>query len=145
MQKTIARTALLVCVLDLLIKALFMDRQAVLLPGLLAFDPVRNTGVAFGLFAGVPLMNALLPLVIILLLSLYVRRLPLGRLAALGLGLMIGGAVGNLVDRLLHGAVNDYLRLLFINFPVFNLADICVTVGVFLLGITLLSTPKEAF
>ena len=54
--------------------------------------------------------------------------------------LVVGGGVGNLVDRIRTGVVVDYLNLLFINFPVFNFADICICVGV---GILILSILLE--
>lgn len=145
LNKSTGRIALLICTLDLAIKVLFMDRSSVLIPGVVAFDPVMNPGVAFGLFAGTPAVSGALALALIFLLSVYVRHHVFSPLSALGSGLLLGGAVGNLLDRLLHGAVSDYLRLLFFRFPVFNLADICVTMGVSLLILSLLTTPKEAY
>ena len=46
------------------------------------------------------------------------------------LSVLLGGGIGNLIDRVIWGGVTDYIRLLFIRFPVFNFADICITVSV---------------
>ena len=98
----------------------------------------RNTGAGFGLFQGqAPLLGLLSFLVGAgLLLLLARRRYP--PLPALALSLLAAGALGNGVDRLGRGWVVDYLDLgtslpLIANFPVFNLADVCVTLGAVLL------------
>ena len=109
-----------------------------LLGDLLYLTLVRNTGAGFGLFpAPAPLLGLLSFLLGAgLLLLLARRRYP--PLPALALSLLAAGALGNGVDRLGRGWVVDYLDLgtslpLIANFPVFNLADVCVTLGAVLL------------
>lgn len=51
------------------------------------------------------------------------------------LSVLLGGGIGNLIDRVIWGGVTDYIRLLFIRFPVFNFADICITVSVAVLSV----------
>ena len=71
----------------------------------------------------------------VLLLMLFFRRMP--RLERLTWVLVLGGGIGNFIDRARSGVVVDYLNFQFISFPVFNFADICVTVGVALLVLLL--------
>src|SRR5437762_9373440 len=58
----------------------------------------------------------------------------------LGMGFLLGGALGNLFDRLTQGQVTDFLDFAFITFPVFNVADVCIDIG---LGLILLSSFAE--
>ncbi|GAB5602911.1 signal peptidase II [Thermus sp. FJN-A] len=109
-----------------------------LLDGLLYLTLVRNTGAGFGLLQGQASLLGWLSLLVgaALLYLLAKRSYPFWR--SLSLSLIAVGALGNGVDRLGRGYVVDYLDLgtsipLIANFPVFNLADVCVTLGAFLL------------
>lgn len=109
-----------------------------LLGDLLYLTLVKNTGAGFGLLQGQALLLGWLSLLVggFLLYLLGFRRYPLG--LTLGLSLVAAGALGNGIDRLGRGWVVDYLDLgtqipLIANFPVFNLADVCVTLGAALL------------
>ena len=101
------------------------------LPHILDLTYVQNTGAAFSLFSEHTWLLTLISLVMsVLLLMALVRgffRHPFGRIS---LALLLAGAVGNLIDRVLNGVVVDYINLLFMQFAVFNFADICVCVGV---------------
>ena len=104
------------------------------LPGLVELTYVQNTGAAFSLFREhtwiLTLISAVASLVILVLL---LRRALSGRMGQLALALVLGGAVGNLIDRVLHGFVVDMFSLRFMDFAVFNVADIAITGGGFLL------------
>lgn len=97
-----------------------------------------NTGGAFSLLTGFPLFFGIMAIVIMALILLYARRVET-RATLLVLGLLLGGALGNFADRLLrgdtllHGEVVDYVDIG--TFPVFNIADSCITVGAILLAI----------
>ena len=81
----------------------------------------------------------LLPAVLMLLLCVYqAREKTLSVPARLAISGLIGGGMGNLVDRILFGGVTDYIRLSLIRFPIFNFADICITVSVVALTLLLL-------
>ena len=95
------------------------------LPYLLDLTYVENTGAAFSLFSDHTWILALISLVMSVLLAI---RHPFGRTA---LALLLAGAVGNLIDRALQGYVVDMFHVLFMEFAVFNVADICVVVGGF--------------
>ena len=69
-------------------------------------------------------------------------RVP-GNLPRWGLALILGGALGNLADRLIRGYVPDMIETLFISFPIFNVADICITVGCALVMVSLLFRPGD--
>ncbi len=102
-----------------------------LIPGVLSFSYVENTGVAFGLASGFGQLFVVLAAVVIVATAIYLARAPLvSRLEVAGLGLVCGGAVGNAIDRALQGFVTDFISVELINFPVFNVADIGITVGV---------------
>lgn len=103
-----------------------------IVPGVLDFRFVRNTGSAFGMFQGQSSILAVLAIGAISFLALYfLREARENRLVAAAIGLQIGGAIGNVVDRFRHGYVVDFID--FPRFPTFNVADSAITVGVILL------------
>lgn len=128
-------TAGLVVALDQATKALVVDRIAPgghvdLIPGL-GLSNVRNTGVAFGALEGAGLAVAvLIGLSLALLVGYFAvnRELPW---LWLPVGMLVGGALGNLADRARSGAVVDFIDPT--GWPAFNLADSCIVVGVFVL------------
>ena len=111
---------------------------------------VRNTGVAFSLFAGFdgrwlrPMLMAVTVLAIAGLLF-FSRFLCEKKSGLWGLGLIVGGAVGNLIDRARFGYVIDFVDLYLGRFhwPAFNIADIGITAGVFLLAADMIFENKE--
>ncbi len=110
------------------------------LPGVFHLTLVENTGVAFGLFRGQGLAVTLATLAVLAGLgwsALHGTRQRPSRWTVLGVGLILGGALGNLADRARLGAVVDFLD--FRVWPVFNLADSCITVGAALVALQLLS------
>ncbi len=123
-----------------------------LVDGLLALTLVMNPGLAFGIFAAIPTgwrwLVALLSLsALSVLAGLSTRLLPAGGMpAALGLGLIFGGAVGNLIDRGRFGAVVDFIDLHWkgYHWPAFNVADSAITVGAGLLALRLLLSRKSS-
>jgi signal peptidase II len=98
----------------------------------------RNSGIAFGLFAGQSFPFYIFSIVAsVAVVWLWARhdRLPLTR--QLSLALILGGAIGNLIDRVRFGEVTDFILLSWRghDFPVFNVADVCVTCGVLLFAL----------
>ena len=101
---------------------------------------VKNTGAAWSMLAGQLVFLSLLAAVAILVMIFYLNKMLKedNKLSAVALALMIAGAAGNLIDRLMFGYVRDFLNFYIFgyDFPVFNVADICLTVGVCLLIIS---------
>ncbi len=102
---------------------------------------VRNLGASFGMMPGYrPLFIAVSICVLVAIAAFVVRRRPERLWIVAALGLVAGGALGNLVDRLSFGWVTDFIRIPF-DFPVFNVADSSITVGVAMLVWWLLFGP----
>lgn len=116
-----------------------------LIPGLLRLRLVFNTGAAFSLFTGHTVWLALVSLVVAVVLAVWIQRHPsLPRWQWLGLGSLLGGAVGNGLDRWRIGGVVDFLELVPLQFPVFNLADVAINVAVVCLVLDLWEgRPRE--
>jgi signal peptidase II len=122
------------------------------IPGLFSLTLVMNPGLAFGMLGGVPesfrWMVGLLSIgAVVLLAVIAARLLPTGGAwTRLALGLIFGGAAGNLIDRLRFGAVVDYLDFYWgaYHWPAFNVADSAITVGVTLLAFRMLMDSPKA-
>ena len=99
----------------------------------LRFYHITNTGAAFGLFQDGKLFFVVVAIIVSVAILLYYRTLPGGQwLVRLSLGMQLGGALGNLIDRLLRqGRVVDFISVPY--WPVFNVADSSITVGVLVL------------
>jgi signal peptidase II len=122
-----------------------------LVDGLLSLSHVRNRGAAFGILseAGLPYQGVLLSVVSLFALgaiAAYWLRLPAdARLPRLALALVLGGALGNLVDRVRFGYVVDFIHVYWRQYawPDFNLADSAISTGVVLLLLDMLRAPKR--
>lgn len=104
---------------------------------------VVNPGAAFGLFPDQGSLFAVIAVVVVVAILIYYRYLPTHNwLVRLSLGLQLGGALGNLADRLQHGHVIDFMDLKI--WPVFNLADVAIVTGVGILAYFLLQEPEAS-
>jgi len=111
--------------------------------GVLFLTYVRNTGAAFGLLPGRQPVFIAISLVVLLFVAAYWRRSrPAAWPVVIALGLVSGGAVGNLIDRAFLGKVTDFLAFAFIDFPVFNIADAAIIAGAGILMVWLLFGPE---
>lgn len=99
-------------------------------PGMFEITHVVNEGIAFGLFQGYGVLLAPVAVGIVILTAMYSSRHPKesGWVHA-AMALLATGALGNLYDRLAHGKVTDMFQIRAFNFPVFNVADVCITVA----------------
>ncbi len=103
---------------------------------------VTNTGAAFGLFQDHGTLFAIVAILVVLGIVIFYRYLPANRiLLRVSLGLQLGGALGNLLDRVRLGSVVDFID--FKIWPVFNLADTAIVVGVAILAFYLLFSEQE--
>jgi signal peptidase II len=132
-----------VCIVDQLVKALIVwtipaYQTISVIPGFFNLTHIYNPGGAFGFLSGSPselrhlffLISSIAAMGLILL--LYAKTPPDQRLLAFGLSLIMGGAVGNILDRIRIGKVIDFLDLYVkdIHWPAFNVADSAITIGI---------------
>ena len=119
--------------------------------GLLNLTHIKNTGVAFGLFAsrgeltGTLILTAL-GLVALVVVGFYFWRTPTSEgLLLVSLGLILGGALGNLADRVSAGQVTDFIDFYFHSYHwhTFNVADSAITIGIFLMALDLIRSRPE--
>ncbi len=130
--------------LDQAAKTLLTGTELVLIPNVLQITTVRNDGFALGLFPHSALPALLLSLMVIAALLFFLARNRLKGLSEISVGMILGGAFGNLIDRIVLSYVRDSFELLFIHFYVFNLADVFVTVGAALTAIHLLFFERNS-
>jgi signal peptidase II len=136
----------------LVVTSLAVGARVVVIPHLLTLTHARNPGAAFGLLPTATVGLIVAGVVIIGMLLLYGRRVAACRPLWIGLALQIGGALGNLIDRifrgpeLFHGRVVDFIDVHLTRtytWPTFNVADICITVGAALIAYCLLTGKAE--
>ena len=118
------------------------------IPNIIHFSLVHNTGIAFGLFKDHGLVFIIVPIIAIILLvfNIYYYQQNgqvLSRLYIVAFSLILAGAIGNLIDRIMFGYVVDFIDLRL--WPVFNVADSAITIGAVIIAISCfrLSTPKK--
>ncbi len=115
----------------LVLSTLGFERSKNIIPNLLNFTLVKNKGAAFSLFTNST--NSLTFISIIaslLLITIILKSPPKSYWNCIGLAYLLGGTVGNGIDRLLKGYVLDFLELVPINFPIFNVADISINIAI---------------
>lgn len=143
------RLALALCALvvaaDQIAKAL---AEAKLVPGEqvdvlgpLTLTLAHNSGVAFGLASGGGALLIALSAAALIFVAVLFARNPARPQMWLAVGLLAGGAIGNLIDRVRAGAVTDYIDVL--SWPPFNLADVAITLGVLVLALTYLREAER--
>jgi len=107
------------------------------IPGVFEITLTYNKGIAFGLFQGMAIFMTPIALAIAGGSAWYsLRHKEEGPMTHIAMGLLASGALGNLYDRLVHGQVTDMFWFRLIDFPVFNVADACITIATILLIIT---------
>lgn len=131
--------------------ALNLYQQIVIIPDLFSWTLAYNTGAAFSFLAGQSgwqrWLFALIAIVVSVVLVVWLKRLkPNETWLAIALALVLGGALGNLVDRVLFGHVIDFILVHWQNrwyFPAFNLADSAITVGAIMLVIDMFTSKQS--
>ena len=139
---------MLVLVFDMLTKYLLIGSlipnvgdQASFIEGFINFVHVQNDGASGGILGGQTALLIVITLVLLgVLIWYYLLKLKDQQnkyltLLSVAMGMIFGGSLGNLYDRVIFGYVRDFINFQFINFPVFNIADSAITIGVILLVI----------
>lgn len=130
----------LIAVADQLIKravlasSLVQGEDITVISGFLELEYVENTGAAFSLFEGrTQILSVFSALVLVVGIYLLFARKIKSKVMLTSVVMIMGGGLGNLIDRIIYHFVVDYIKVLFIDFPVFNFADCFITVGEFIL------------
>ena len=130
--------------IDLLIKKIVVDNIALyeevgFIKGLFSWTYVQNTGMAWSMFDGNPALLSLVTGIIIVAVLIYLI-LPLKRPLAydICIPIIVAGGTANMIDRMTRGFVVDFIKTLFVDFPVYNFADCLITCGAFSLIIYLI-------
>lgn len=150
-KKLIYTIALITVLLDQVIKYLVMNNMALhqeikLISNFFSLYYLKNTGAAFSILGNKTILLILVSIFCLIIIKNSIKKLKrTNTLNIISLGIMTGGIIGNLFDRVLYKSVIDYLSFNIFNysFPVFNLADIGITVGAILLIIDLMIEEKE--
>ena len=129
------------------LSALFVTGQQIVVTPFFNFTPVWNSGISFGLLADFPEATGLvIPIfAVLVVIWLYLQLGQLGSVQRIGAGLIAGGALGNVVDRLRFDRVIDFIdvHLLGYHWPAFNIADSAIFIGVVAWLYGIMSAPKS--
>ena len=131
--------ATILLIIDQLVKLIIKSKMDLLqeikvIPKFFSIYYTENTGAAFSILDGKVYVFVIVAFILLFMLDRYLKDENLTKLSIISLGIIIGGIIGNLIDRLLYHSVIDYLsfNIFGYSFPVFNIADIGITVGVVL-------------
>ena len=134
--------------LDQLTKFLIYGTPARSIIGnLLWFESTLNTGVAFSMFEGMQILFVIVAAIasVLFVYLIISKKWLTSKLEKISVALVLAGTIGNLIDRIVFNGVRDFIYLKFINFAIFNVADMAITIGAILLcvAIIFLRKPKE--
>ena len=141
--------ALAALAVDLYTKALAVSRLAgnsfPVSDNILNFTYVENTGAAFGMLKIGNVFLIISTVIILAAVIVYLTiKKPKAKAVKIASALIIGGALGNLYDRIFRGFVVDFIDIRFINYPVFNIADCCVVCGAIIFAVWVIFFDKNA-
>ena len=109
-----------------------------LIPGIIELTNLRNSGAAWSFFEGQQTFFTIITIIAIIVIGYFIWQYRKNASMIIGLALIMAGTIGNFIDRLKQGYVVDMFEITFINFPIFNIADMCLTIGVIWLIICIL-------
>lgn len=145
--------SIIVVIADQLSKYFAIERlkgsiSHVIIPGFLKFTYVENYGAAFGILKDKKMFFIIITLIIIMFISIFLIRYynKINIFMKIGLALLLGGAIGNLIDRVRFSYVVDFINVRLFNsydFPVFNIADISIVCGTIIILILTLLNKEE--
>lgn len=124
----------------LISKNIILNNSVKLIKNFFYLTNTHNTGAAFSILIGKRIIFIIVTIIIILIIINYIRKNNITKkIELIAFSLILGGSIGNLIDRIVYGYVIDFIDVKIFNydFPVFNLADSFITIGVILLFFTL--------
>lgn len=150
-KQKIYSIASIVIMVDLILKFIVSSKLVEndiikVIPNFFSIYYLKNTGAAFSILQDSTAFLVILSALILLVLNNYIdKEKDLNKISEISLGMVIGGIFGNMIDRIINHSVTDFIsfRIFNYNFPVFNIADIGITVGVFLLLISVLKDCRK--
>ncbi|WP_269622855.1 signal peptidase II [Prochlorococcus marinus] len=108
--------------------------QISIIPNIIQFNLVKNTGAAFSILNEFPIFLAIMSLIVAIAIIVFFAKNPnISTSTCLTISFLLGGTIGNGIDRLSLGYVIDFIQLIPINFPIFNIADISINIAFFIL------------
>ncbi len=139
-MKKIGIISLIVIIIDRILKVLVtnnfvLDVRNEIIDGFFYITNCHNEGAAFSLFSGNVLFLIFITLIVLFLIYRTINKENVNKIGILAYGLLLGGILGNLYDRIFYGYVIDYLDFVIFkfNFAIFNLADAAIVIGAILL------------
>ncbi len=124
-----------------------MQDSISVIPKVIDFVYVKNTGAAFSFLSdknyGIIVLSCISVLFCIGVILFMIKQKPKNKLLVMSLALMLSGAIGNGIDRIIKGYVVDFIEMIFIDFPVINIADIAITFGAAMIIIYVLFFDKS--
>ena len=129
----------------LILNTLGFERSQNIIPNLLNFTLVKNRGAAFSLLSNsTSLLTIISILASLVLITIILKYPPRSFWNFIGLAYLLGGTVGNGIDRFFKGYVLDFLELVPINFPIFNLADISINIAIICFIVDIIKTKDKS-
>lgn len=121
----------------LVVENMYLGESITLVDGVLYFTSHRNPGAAWGMLAGQMTFFYIITIIVIGAIIYYMQTYAKNdRILGIGLGLVLGGAIGNFIDRVLYQEVVDFINVYIgtYNYPIFNIADSALVIGVIFIG-----------
>ena len=149
-EKIISISAIVI-IIDQIIKILITSKMSInqeieIVPNFFSILYLKNKGAAFSILQNQKLLLVVISLIVLYILNKYIDKTKIiNKLSIISLGFIIGGIIGNLLDRLIQDGVIDYLSFGINNyfFPVFNIADTFIVTGVILLILGMIKEEKK--
>lgn len=137
---------IIVILLDQLTKMLMINKQVTIIPNLLEFTYTKNTGMAFGIANSKMFLIILVSILILGIIFKLIkeRETQIDKNILLSLYFILAGGISNLIDRIFRGYVVDFIDINILNFPHFNIADICITLGTFVIIVIVIKSLFES-
>ena len=145
-MKKILPISLLLVVIDQIVKILVINKMTlqqsiIVINNFFNITYVRNTGAAWSILSGNVLLLIMISIIALGVIYYYlIKDKELKKIDILSYSMLIGGIIGNLIDRVVHGYVIDYLdfKIFNYNFPIFNIADTLIVISIIIIGISLI-------
>lgn len=145
-MKKILPISLLLVVIDQIVKILVISKLALqqsitIINNFFNITYVRNTGAAWSILSGNVLLLIMISVLALVVIYYYlIKDKELNKIDIVSYSMLIGGIIGNLIDRIVHGYVIDYLdfKIFNYNFPIFNIADTLIVISIIIIGISLI-------